>query len=168
MSERREREVEIGAIVLLMMLTVTFLFLILLWAIRYPVVTPSNTPTSTSTSSTTTTTTPPPTTTMNYSSSGSYNAVEEQSLAASYGENVPITWFSCTSSSDCTDVLAATCDNNIPSQHICINSKYYGAFESEHNSTFQNSTHVCPLYFMNSNITCSCAENYCTENYSFG
>ncbi len=155
-----------SSIVLLMTLTILIMALILAGVLSYPIAAPVSSTTST-TSAPTSTTIPPPTTTAYYRS-GSYNAIQEQGIAQSYGENVPIAWFSCTASSDCTRVLAAMCNNGAPSQDICINRHYYGMFESMHNSTYQNSTHVCPDYLVLSNITCSCVESYCTENYSFG
>ena len=62
-------------------------------------------------------------------------------------------------------VLIAYCDNNAPSQFICINSAYLSKFPHRTNSS--GSVVVCPMaIYMAGSINCSCRSNYCTENYT--
>lgn len=94
-----------------------------------------------------------------------YSYSNEISHASAFGIAIGTPQFSCSSGSQCDKLLVSKCDNNLPSQFICINNKYYGQYLNLTNG--ENKTgYVCPLFLVAGNIGCSCISSYCTETYN--
>jgi hypothetical protein len=112
-----------------------------------------------------TTSTTAVTTTIGYSSSGTINASQQQSIAQGNGLSLPSSYFSCSYNSDCERVRIAACNNNLPSQSACINKEYYPEYSALYNSSMIGHHVFCPDYIIYENISCTCAANTCVENY---
>jgi hypothetical protein len=92
-----------------------------------------------------------------------YSYQNESQRASQDGYTLSSSAFSCSSALQCVKVLIAQCDNNNPSQFICINSAHLGEFS---NMTKNNGSVACPQYMLAGTISCSCTFNYCTESYT--
>jgi hypothetical protein len=92
-----------------------------------------------------------------------YSYQNESQRAAQNGYALNGSTFSCRFGYQCTKVLITRCDNNNPSQFVCINSAYLADFS---NMSRTNGSVVCPQYLLAGTISCECASNYCTENYA--
>ncbi|MCL5440735.1 MAG: hypothetical protein M1448_02540 [Candidatus Marsarchaeota archaeon] len=94
-----------------------------------------------------------------------YSYSNEISHASAFGIGIGASQFSCSSSLQCAKLLLSRCDNNLPSQFICINGKYYGQYLNL--TKGENKTgYLCPMFLVMGNIGCSCISSYCTETYS--
>lgn len=98
----------------------------------------------------------------NISTGSIYSYQNETQRAEQNGYTIGSSAFSCSSTSQCVRVLITQCDNNNPSQFICINSAYLNKF----NNMTKNGSVICPQYMLAGVISCACASNYCTENYA--
>jgi hypothetical protein len=91
-----------------------------------------------------------------------YPYQNETLFASRNGYTLNSSKFQCGYSSQCAKVQVSPCNNNEPSQFICINSAYAGKLA---NST-SGSASVCPQYLLAGVISCRCTSNYCTEVYT--
>lgn len=110
---------------------------------------------------------PVTTTTIGYGS-GQLNATGMQQDASGFGIYLNSSAFSCGYSNACKKVLVASCNNNLPSQSVCINPSYYDQYLQQYNAKYGNHTYACPAYVMAGNVSCSCdlATDSCVESYS--
>ncbi len=77
--------------------------------------------------------------------------------------------FSVSSPSQCVRVLISNCDNNNPSQFLCINGAYKSSYEQQHADLSFNESGFCPEYILAGYISCAMQSNYCvvTRNSNF-
>lgn len=109
-------------------------------------------------------------TTINYSAPGSLNVSQMQESGNQSGLYLPSTYFNCNFVQDCVKVPVAFCQNGLPSQSACISVNYYDYYSEDYNAVIASNPHPCPLYLVDTNITCGCDyfTKTCVENYKPG
>ncbi len=87
------------------------------------------------------------------------------SIAA--GFTVNLTTFYVISGSQCVRESISYCNNNEPSQFVCINSRYSGKFTAQRSKIYSNKSRACPLFVLAGNISCTAENYYCavTDTY---
>jgi hypothetical protein len=81
------------------------------------------------------------------------------SIAA--GFNLSKSAFHANSSSECSLQLIGPCDNNIPSQFICINRQYNRTVSSQYGAIYTMHPRACPEFFMTGTVSCGLVNNSC-------
>lgn len=89
------------------------------------------------------------------------NLTQELKNSAASGFTLNASMFYASSSSECSKEQISSCDNNVPSQFICVNQQYAVIVSSQYNSLYSTPV-ACPQFFMAGNISCSIVDNYCT------
>lgn len=85
---------------------------------------------------------------------------QELNYSAQDGFNLSMGTFRAGSASDCVKELAGRCDNNVPSQHICINQQYAALFASQYKEIYPRPV-PCPLFMMAGTLSCGLDGGYC-------
>ena len=95
------------------------------------------------------------------------NLQQELNNSALAGFTLNQTVFYSNSSFGCSKLLIVYCDNNVPSQFICVNQKYSALVLSQYNQTHQV-RQACPMFLMAGTVSCGVSDNYCvvTESLS--
>ncbi len=70
------------------------------------------------------------------------------------------TVFYSNSSLDCSRQLISYCDNNVPSQFVCVNQRYSALVSSQYNLTHKN-LQACPMFLMAGTVSCGVQDGYC-------
>lgn len=81
--------------------------------------------------------------------------------SASEGFNLNSTLFRANMPSDCSLQLISQCDNNVPSQFICVNSVYSAQVRSQYAALYNGKSHICPMYVAFGNVSCGLEQGYC-------
>jgi hypothetical protein len=88
------------------------------------------------------------------------NLTQELNNSAQNGFQLNSSQFYSTSSAQCTRESISGCNNNVPSQFICVNSQYAGAVASQHQTIYATPT-VCPDFLMAGYVSCVAVQGYC-------
>ena len=75
--------------------------------------------------------------------------------------------FHANSSSACSKQLITPCDNNVPSQFICINEQYAGTVSLEYHGIYRTPG-ACPEFLLGGNVYCGLDDNYCVVEHGTG
>ena len=86
---------------------------------------------------------------------------QELNNSAGAGFTLNRSIFYAASSPVCSKELISGCDNNEPSQFVCINSRYSGALSGQYKGIYANSGRVCPEFLEAGNVYCGTLGNYC-------
>jgi hypothetical protein len=68
--------------------------------------------------------------------------------------------FQANSQAECSRILISPCDNNEPSQFICVNQQYAEAVSSQYKSIYTKQT-ACPEFLMAGTVSCGLIDDYC-------
>ncbi len=96
----------------------------------------------------------------NITANESVNLTEELNSSAKAGFKLTQVMFYANSSSVCSKQLISPCDNNEPSQFICVNQNYATQVSAQHSSIY-SSREICPMFYMVGSVTCGLDNNYC-------
>ena len=88
------------------------------------------------------------------------NLTMELNNSEQAGFNLVQSMFYVNSSSECSKQLISACDNNVPSQFICINGLYSENVSSQYQRIY-TTPQACPMFLMVGNLSCGIASNYC-------
>jgi hypothetical protein len=102
---------------------------------------------------------PPPNTTSG-NGTVAVNLTQELKNSAASGFTLNESMFHANSSSECSRELISSCDNNVPSQFICVNQRYAGVVSSQYKTIYSKPT-ACPQFLMAGNVSCGLVSNYC-------
>jgi len=93
-------------------------------------------------------------------------------LNSSYGKVIignymPInnSLFSCNMNNECSVIPITICQNNLPNQVICINSRYYQEYMNYYRELKDHTPVMCPMFIVSGYTTCSCVHNTCIAVY---
>jgi len=107
-----------------------------------------------------------------YSVNQGSNIKNLTSLNSSYGSviignYIPInsSMISCDTNSDCVPVPISFCQNNLPNQVTCINSRYYQEYINYYQELRDHIPIMCPMFIASGYTTCSCIHNTCVPVY---
>lgn len=84
---------------------------------------------------------------------------ENGTQAANLQQNT--SWYSCTTSAQCTIEPATYCQNGLPSQSACVNSAYAGNYMQWYSASVEHSSQPCPLFVVHIPIGCGCVDGAC-------
>ncbi len=85
------------------------------------------------------------------------NLTQELNNSAAEGFNLTVDMFSANSSSECSKELISPCDNNVPTQFICINQRFVGVVSSQRPPV----RGACPMFMMAGDIYCGLDDGFC-------
>jgi hypothetical protein len=88
------------------------------------------------------------------------NISQELNNSVNAGYNFTPNDFRSASSAQCLLVLISPCDNNNPSQFVCINSAYNEIYAQQHANLSRNGG-ACPDYELAGSVSCTSSSNYC-------
>lgn len=92
------------------------------------------------------------------------NLTAELNNSRNAGYNFTVNEFAADTSSQCSLSLITPCNNNVPSQFVCINSTYSEIYAAQSNQIYSNFTfgrHVCPLFLLAGLVSCGTQDGYC-------
>lgn len=92
------------------------------------------------------------------------NLIAELNNSRNAGYNFTANEFAANTSSQCSLSLITPCDNNVPSQFVCINSAYSEIYTTQSNqiySNFSSGGHACPLFLLAGLVSCGTQDGYC-------
>jgi hypothetical protein len=92
------------------------------------------------------------------------NLTQELNNSATQGFALNRSRFYATSASDCSRQLISWCDNNVPSQFICVNQQSVGVVSSQYKSAHSTPT-ACPDFILAGSVSCGLVNNYCVVTY---
>lgn len=95
-----------------------------------------------------------------HSNNTTINVQQELNASASAGFNFTMQTFASSSASDCLLVQITPCNNNNPSQFVCINSAYYQSYLNQTQRIVKPGV-VCPMYEIQGTISCGFESGYC-------
>ncbi len=93
------------------------------------------------------------------------NLQEELNNSANQGFTLNQTVFYSNSSAYCIRELITQCDNNEPSQFICINSAYSGPVGQQYKKAHAIAV-ACPMFYISGTVYCGIQGNYCVVMHS--
>lgn len=109
-----------------------------------------------------------PASTLNYTNgslSGNYpiavNLSQELNNSANGGLYLNKSAFASSSYPACAKVLISSCDNNVPSQFLCVGAYYADEVTQEAQGADANKPHVCPMFVEAGSIACGVSAGYC-------
>ena len=73
--------------------------------------------------------------------------------------------FSCNMNNECSVVPITICQNNLPNQVTCINSRYYQEYMNYYQELKDHTPVMCPMFIVSGYTTCSCVHNTCVAVY---
>ena len=88
------------------------------------------------------------------------------SARSGFGFKANTTMLMANNSSQCYLQLVSQCNNNEPSQFVCINQDYRAQAAAELKSLYENSTRACPEFMLSGHISCAVVDGYCTVTRS--
>ncbi len=88
------------------------------------------------------------------------NLTQELKNAAADGFTLTQSMFYANSSSACSKQQITACNNNVPSQFVCVNQQYAGLVSSQWKSIYPFPT-PCPLFLMAGTASCGVSDGYC-------
>lgn len=110
--------------------------------------------------STTISTTPTTLSQTNQSATLAVNLQEEINDSTAKGFLVNQSEFYSSSASQCSLELIDGCDNNEPSQFICVNQNYSSQISTQRMNIY-SSSEVCPDFMLAGTLSCALQGNYC-------
>ncbi len=90
---------------------------------------------------------------------------QELNNSAQAGFNIGQSELYSTSASRCSRELISACDNNVPSQFVCVNAQYASQVQLQYQSIYAN-PEVCPQFLMAGTVSCGIAQDYCVVQRS--
>ena len=88
------------------------------------------------------------------------NLQQELNNSSQDGFSLNQTVFYSTSPSQCSRQQITGCDNNEPSQFICVNSQYANLVMSQYHLIYSRPT-ICPEFYAAGDLSCGTVQNYC-------
>ncbi len=92
------------------------------------------------------------------------NPAEELNNSAGAGFNLTQAMFYANSSSQCSKQLISACDNNVPTQFICVNQQYAGNVSAQYAAIYSRPW-VCPQFMLAGKIFCGLEGDNCVVLY---
>ncbi len=77
-----------------------------------------------------------------------------------YGFALNASAFASYNASGCSLQLVSGCNNNVPSQFVCVNSAYAGEVAGQYANIYRQ-PRVCAAYFMEGTLGCAVSSGYC-------
>lgn len=94
------------------------------------------------------------------------NLSSELNNSLAQGFNFTAGDFQSTSTAACVRALITGCDNNNPSQFVCLNSSAYNnAYLPQEQNNTSNKAHACPEYMLAGVVGCASVNDYCVVTH---
>ncbi len=101
---------------------------------------------------------------INASGSKEVNLAQELNNSAGAGFSLDEGMFHANSSSDCAKELISQCDNNVPSQFVCVNQRYAANVSSQYGAIYSKPG-MCPEFLLAGNVSCGLDDGSCVVLY---
>ena len=92
------------------------------------------------------------------------NLTQELNNSASAGFSLLANKFHANSASECSKQRISPCDNNMPSQFICVNQQYADQISGQYISIY-TTPQACPQFLEAGTISCGLDDGYCVVTY---
>jgi len=90
---------------------------------------------------------------------------QELNNSANDGFSLNQSMFRANSSSQCSRQLISGCDNNVPSQFICVNNSFIDTVSGQRSSIYSNNSRACPDFIETGTLSCAVQAGYCVVQY---
>lgn len=100
----------------------------------------------------------------NTAASGTLSAVAQNAIINSTAKGFHITpqMIASNSSSQCALQLTTFCDNNEPSQFVCVNTAYSSNVSAQYQKIYSGKGQACPQFLLAGRLSCAVSGGYCT------
>jgi hypothetical protein len=94
------------------------------------------------------------------------NLQQELNSSMQAGFTLNSTAFESSSAQSCSLQQISACNNNEPSQFVCVNSVYAARVRSQYSVLYNSSAYMCPEFTVPGVLGCAVQEGYCVVTVS--